>query len=199
MEIIPKILLGSQSPRRKEILEFFTLPFTQIHSDFDEDLVVFHGDPKKYAMDVARGKAEALAQLYPDDIILTADTIVYLDGKLFLKPKTMAEAHSMLRELSGKKHKVFTGVCVFSQNKEFIDVEESTVEFCELTDAEIDNYAKVFSPLDKAGGYAIQKSGSLIVKRIEGCYYNIMGLPLQKVRGLLIKAGIDLWDYFRSA
>ena len=199
MGIIPQIILGSQSPRRKEILEFFTLPFTQVHSDFDEDQIVFHGDPKKYAMDVARGKAEALAKLYPQDIVLTADTIVYCDGKLFLKPKTMGEAHSMLRELSGKKHKVFTGVCIFTQNKEFIDVEESIVEFCELTDSEIDTYSKIFSPLDKAGGYAIQKSGSLIVKRIEGCYYNIMGLPLQKVRALLIKAGIDLWDYFRSA
>jgi len=192
------IILGSQSPRRKEILEFFSLPFRQIHSDYDEDQVLFLGDPAAYAMQVARGKAASLAERHPDAIILTADTVVYLNGRLYLKPATMHEAYIMLRELSGKRHQVFTGVTVFYKNKEFIDVEESHVEFCELTDSEIHKYAEAFFPLDKAGGYAIQKGGSLIVKRIEGCYYNIMGLPLQKVRHLLLNAGIDLWDYFKS-
>jgi septum formation protein len=192
------LILGSGSPRRKEILEFFSVPFKQITSDYDEEALVFNGDPKAYAKDIAKGKAESLAKLYPSDIILTADTVVYCDGKLFLKPKTMQQAHQMLRDLSGKKHQVYTGVCVFGGNKEFIDVEESSVEFCELTDSEIVKYADAFAPLDKAGGYAIQKGGSLIVKRIEGCYYNIMGLPLQKVRRLLLNVGIDLWDYFKS-
>jgi len=194
-----EIILGSQSPRRKEILEFFSLPFNQIHSDFDEEQVLFLGDPATFVKQVALEKAKALAERHPEAVILTADTVVYLNGRLFLKPATMHEAYLMLRELSGKEHQVFTGVCISHQNKEFIDVEKSRVEFCELTDSEIHAYAESFFPLDKAGGYAIQKGGCLIVKRIEGCYYNIMGLPLQKVRRLLLNIGIDLWDYFKSA
>jgi septum formation protein len=193
-----EVILGSQSPRRKEILEFFSLPFTQVHSDYDEDLVAFSGDPAAFAKQVAFGKANALANLHPNAVILTADTVVYANNKLYLKPQTLPEARQMLREMAGKQHQVFTGVCVFFKNKYFIDAEKTHVEFLELTDDEIHMYTSIFSPLDKAGGYAIQKSGSLIVKRIEGCYYNVMGLPLQKVRQLLLNAGIDLWDYFKS-
>jgi septum formation protein len=89
-------------------------------------------------------------------------------------------------------------VAVSHQKKLDSEVEESRVQFCELTDSEIHTYAQAIYPLDKAGGYAIQKAGSLIVKRIQGCYYNVMGLPLQTVRRLLLKAGINLWDYFKS-
>ncbi len=192
------VILGSQSPRRKEILEFFSLPFRQVHSDFDEDQVPFHGDPADFVKQVALGKAKALSEKYPDSIIITADTTVYHDGKVFLKPINLQDAHRMLRELAGTQHQVFTGVCVCYQNQIYSDAVSTNVEFCELTDAQIHNYAKIFS-LDKAGGYAIQKSGSLIVKRIEGCYYNVMGLPLQKLRELLLHTGIDLWDYFKSA
>lgn len=198
MTLSNRLILGSHSPRRREILEFFSLPFTQIKSDFDEDLVPFHGDPQAFATHVAKCKAMVLADQYPNDIILTADTVVYCEGRLFLKPETAAEAHSMLRQLSGKAHQVVTGVCVAYQNKKFIDAEKSLVEFCELTDSEIISYAEAVFPFDKAGGYAIQRGGCLIVKRIEGCYYNIMGLPLQKVRHLLLKVGIDLWDYLNT-
>ena len=104
----------------------------------------------------------------------------------------------MLLDLSGKEHQVFTGVCVAKNGECHVKAQVSTVLFHDLTNDQIDKYHKCFLPLDKAGGYAIQKGGSLIVKRIEGCYYNIMGLPLDTVSQLLLKAGIDLWDHLKS-
>ena len=192
------LILGSQSPRRKEILNMFSIPFRQVSSDFDEAQVVFRGDPVEFVKEIARRKATALQERFPDDLILTADTTVYRQGRLFEKPTSIQEAYAMLRELSGKEHQVFTGVAISDKKNLQSEVEETSVLFCELTDPEIHAYAKAFHPLDKAGGYAIQKAGGLIVKRIRGCYYNVMGLPLQTVRHLLLKAGIDLWDYFKS-
>ena len=190
-----EIILGSQSPRRVEILDFFALKFRQVHSDFDETQVPFQGDPALFSKEVAKGKALALRQKYPDQIIVTADTVVFRQGRLFMKPATLEEAARMLEDLSGKEHQVFTGVSVCKGEKIFSDAEETKVYFLELSKAQIQAYHRCCNPLDKAGGYAIQKGGSLIVKRIEGCYYNIMGLPLQTLRRLLLKAGIDLWDY----
>ncbi len=193
-----ELILGSQSPRRREILNFFSIPFRQVSSDFEETEVIFQGDPAAFVKEIACRKAMALQDKFSDDIILTADTTVYRNGRLFEKPETMQAAYAMLQELSGKEHQVFTGVAISHQKKLYSEVEETRVQFCELTEPEIHAYAKAFYPLDKAGGYAIQKAGSLIVKRIQGCYYNVMGLPLQTVRHLLLKAGIDLWDYFKS-
>jgi septum formation protein len=192
------LILGSTSPRRNEILQFFSVPFKQASPEFDETQVIFQNDPAAFAMEVAHRKALCLTERFPDDVILTADTIVFRQGRLFLKPESMEEAHGMLRELSGKEHQVFTGVTVLCKDGCFIDYQETRVFFHELTDDQIHRYHNHFEPLDKAGGYAIQKGGSLIVKRIEGCYYNIMGLPIQTVERLLLKAGIDLWHHLKS-
>lgn len=193
-----ELILGSNSPRRREILDFFSIPFQQVSPDFDEAEVAFRGDAALYAKETAIGKAQALMQRFPSIPILTADTVVHMGGKVFLKPESLEEARMMLRELSGKEHQVFTGVAVTLKNELFSDVEESRVLFHELTEDQIHTYHQHCSPFDKAGGYAIQKGGSMVVKRIEGCYYNIMGLPIQTVRRLLLKAGIDLWDYLKS-
>lgn len=192
------ILLGSQSPRRKEILSYFGLPFQQISSDFDETLVPFRGHPGEFACEVAQHKALALKRSHPDATILTADTVVFCEGKLYQKPESLEEAKVMLRELSGKEHQVFTGVCVIKKDTCFCEAEKSLVHFLQLTEPQIEAYHKMVQPLDKAGGYAIQGAGSAIVKRIEGCYYNIMGLPIQLVRRLLLKVGIDLWDFAKQ-
>ncbi len=193
-----EIILGSQSPRRREILNFFSLPFRQINPDFDETQVLFHGDAASFASEVAKRKALCLNGRFPKEAILTADTVVHRQKRLFLKPESLEEAAAMLRELSGKEHQVYTGVCVAKGNDLFVEAEESRVFFHELTEPQIRSYIDTFAPLDKAGGYAVQKAGSLIVKRIEGCYYNIMGLPIHTVRRLLLKVGIDLWDYLKS-
>lgn len=191
------LILGSQSPRRREILSFFKLPFRCVSPDIDEEAAPFTGDPVAYATEIAQRKALHLRAAHPHATILTADTIVTRGGKVFLKPGTVAEAHAMLRALAGCEHSVFTAVAVATPHNLLVEAEETRVHFCELTDAEIATYAAAFHTLDKAGGYAIQQAGGLIVKRIEGCYYNVMGLPLQTTRRLLKKAaGIDLWQFF---
>lgn len=194
-----ELILGSSSPRRREILNFFSVPFRQADPTFDEAQVTFENDPSAFTIEIAHRKALSLIEHYPEDIILTADTVVYRKGRIFLKPESLEEAHAMLYELSHKEHEVYTAVCVAKKNQCFLDVEKSVVLFNELTETQIRSYLNTFAPLDKAGGYAIQKGGSLIVKRIEGCYYNIMGLPIQTVHRLLLKAGIDLWDYLKSS
>ena len=194
----PGIILGSSSPRRREILNFFSIPFSQANPEFDEVQVSFNGDPVSFVKEVAHRKALSLIDRYPKDVILTADTVVYKKGRLFLKPESLEEAHAMLFDNYHKKHEVYTGICVVKKKECFLDVEKSTVLFNELTEPQIRSYLDTFSPLDKAGAYAIQKAGSLIVKRIEGCYYNIMGLPIQTAHRLLLKAGINLWDYLKS-
>lgn len=193
-----ELILGSSSPRRHEILSFFSIPVRQVSPDFDESQVLFEGDPAAFAQEVAKRKAMCLAERHPDQPILTADTVVFQGGRLFLKPETMEEAQAMLSELSGKEHQVYTGVCVAKNKKLLTDGAVTSVEFHKLTQNQIQTYHRHFGPLDKAGAYAIQKGGSLIVKRIEGCYYNIMGLPLQPAYRLLLKVGIDLWDYLRD-
>lgn len=192
------LILGSQSPRRKEILSYFSIPFKQVSPGFDETQVVFQGKPGAFACEVASRKAHCLKEAYPGHVILTADTVVFYNGKLYQKPETLQEAHFMLKELSGKEHQVFTGVCIIKDSECFIEAEESRVHFSDLSDAQIKAYHQLIQPLDKAGGYAIQGIGSAIVKRIEGCYYNIMGLPIQLVRRLLLKVGIDLWDFVKQ-
>lgn len=174
------IILGSQSPRRKEILQFFSLPFRQIASHYDESLIPFEGNPIAYAQEIARQKALCLSTAYPNSAILTADTVVFLNGRSFGKPADLQEARDMLKTLSGKEHQVFTGVCVIKGAKRIEGVEESRVFLHELTDAQIDTYLNRLHPLDKAGGFTVQGGGSLIVKRIEGCYYNVMGLPFKQ-------------------
>jgi septum formation protein len=192
---LTQVLLGSKSPRRREILQFFSLPFQQEESDFDESQIEFEGDPEKYALDTAKEKAKALICRHPSSIILTADTVVHKNGRVYLKPENLQEACKMLLELSGSEHQVYTGVSVAFGGKLFSAAELTRVFFNEITESEALAYAKAIHTMDKAGGYAIQKGGSLIVKRIEGCYYNVMGLPIQTVRRLLKHAGIDLWDY----
>ena len=192
------IILASQSPRRREILDFFAVPFTQISPDFDETLVPFRGDPAAFVLEIAKKKALSLQERYPHDAILSADTTVFQDNRIFAKPETLDEAFSMLKELSGKEHSVFTAVSVLRGKEQLTEVEETRVFFHELTNEQIRSYHHHFNPLDKAGAYAIQRGGSIIVKRIEGCYYNIMGLPLNTTRRLLGRIGISLWDSLKS-
>jgi len=190
-----RIILGSQSPRRSEILSYFSIPFFQVHSSFDEDLVHFEGDPVKYAMTLSEKKAESLVGQFPQEIILTADTIVYFENQIFNKPKNYEEAFRTIALLSGKMHRVFTSVTVRQGSVYHSGIEETKIFFNSLTHEEIHKYLSATSHLDKAGSYAIQKTGSIIVQRIEGCYYNVMGLPINTVRRLLNKFGVDLWNY----
>ena len=147
-------------------------------------------------MDVSIGKAKALEDQFPGHPILTADTVVYKDGRLYQKPATLDEAEQMIRDLSKGEQQVFTGVSLLHKGTLWTANEESRVEFCELTPKQIRAYVETLKPFDKSGSYTVQGMGGLIVKRVSGCYYNIVGLPIQTVRRLLLHVGIDLWDSF---
>jgi septum formation protein len=192
------LILGSSSPRRKEILGAFNLPFTVARPPFDEESVVFEGDPLAYVKTLANGKADSLAPQFPDSPILTADTIVYYRGKVYNKPRDLAEARAFLYAFVGHPHSVFTGVTLHLKGQNHHLVEETKVFFNPLTEDEIHSYLDHMEWHDKAGGYAIQAAGGLLVKKIEGCYHNVIGLPINSVRELLLKAGIDLWHCIRS-
>lgn len=192
-----QLVLGSQSPRRKEILGYFSLPFTQATPPFDEEAVPYHGNPIAYATELSSGKALSLAPRFSTEIILTADTIVWKEGKLYGKPRNSAEAFEFLSELAGSWHSVFTAVTVKKGDKLWSGTEETRVLFNALSPDEIRHYYTKLHLSDKAGGYAVQMAGGLAINRIEGCYYNVMGLPINTVRRLLLNAGVDLWDYLK--
>ncbi len=193
------LILGSQSPRRGELLARFSLPFKQVASSFDEESVLFEGDPRAYVLLLAQKKGEALQPQYPHDLILTADTVVYYQGKIYNKPRDREEAFRFLSELSGHWHQVFTGMCLIQGTQKHQGVEETRLHFHPLTERQIRLYNEHCHFLDKAGGYAIQGTGSMIMDRIEGAYDNVTGMPLNLTRTLLYKAGIDLWDHLKPS
>ena len=191
------MILGSQSPRRKEILQFFTLPFTQVPSHFDEEQIPFLGDPSEYVTLLAESKAKCLITEFPGELIICADTAVYLEGKIYNKPKDKIQATEFLTELSGKCHEVVTGVCIAKGNKIYCEAERTKILFNTLSKNQIEQYLTHFAYSDKAGGYAIQQGGGIIVSKIEGCYYNVMGLPLNTLTKLLTLFDIDLWNHLK--
>lgn len=190
-----KLVLGSQSPRRKEILEFFSIPFIQASPSFDEEAVPFNGNPEEYVRTLSKGKGEALLEQFPKSVILTADTIVFREGKVYGKPKNREEAFKNLSELAGQWHSVYTGVTVQTTEKVVSKAEITHVLFNDLTAEQIHQYLDQIKWSDKAGGYAIQMSGGLIVRKIDGCYYNVKGLPINLVENLLQHFGYALWEH----
>ena len=194
-----KVILGSQSPRRVEILSFFSLPFEQKSSSFDEDSIPFNGNPHDYVCILSKEKAQVLAKNYPEAVIITADTTVFFNGKIFNKPADENEGVKFFTELSGNWHSVFTGVTVSKGNQSFTDAEETRVLLNPLTKQQINKFHTACHCADKAGGYSIMNTGSIIVKKIEGCYYNVTGLPVNTLQKLLLNVGIDLWDYIKRA
>ncbi|MCB0571813.1 MAG: septum formation protein Maf [Phaeodactylibacter sp.] len=183
MDILKKkLILASQSPRRQQLLSQagfnFEVKIKPIDEVFPEDMPV-----DEVAGYLAKQKAEAArAFITSDEIILTADSVVILGNTIFGKPTDFDDARRILRALSGKTHRVITGCCLLSKDKESVFSGESTVEFGPLSDEEIDFYIQAYKPYDKAGAYAIQEwIGLCKIHRIEGTYANIMGLPVDLV------------------
>jgi septum formation protein len=194
-----RIVLGSQSPRRKEIMEYFNIPFVQAASRFDEESISMEGKtPQDYALELACKKGTALQPSYPDHAIVTADTIVVCEGKIFNKPENEARALEYLMALSGKWHTVWTALALTRDAKQWHGLEETRVLFHPLTLKQARQYHDHLVFSDKAGGYAIQNCGSIIVQKIEGSYHNVMGMPINALRTLLLNVGIDLWDCLKS-
>jgi septum formation protein len=171
------LILASQSPRRRELLEKCGLPFTVDAADIDETI-----DPAKDLVQeierLAVRKAQAVLERHPQDVVIGSDTIVTIDGKVLGKPHTPENAGVMLRQLSGRTHQVITGLCMLSSSRRFSTATVSNVTFAKMDDAEISEYIATGEPLDKAGAYAIQGIGSRYIAAISGDYYSIMGLPV---------------------
>ena len=176
------LVLASRSPRRHEILLRAGIPHSVVPSHIDEGKGASGGDPAAEVAAWARRKAEAVAPVCAGRPVLGADTLVSLDGRMLGKPESREEAREMLSSLSGRTHTVFGGVCVIwpERGVDLELVEETDVLFRDLEPAEIEAYIDTGEPMDKAGAYGIQDYGSLLVRRVEGCYFNVMGLPLSR-------------------
>jgi septum formation protein len=177
-----KILLASKSPRRRQLVQELGLPFEVVDVDVEEKLS-HRLSPCNTAKALAKLKADAFSKpLAENEILLTADTIVVLDGKILGKPKSEKEAFEMIRSLSGRQHYVYTGVCLKSSTSLRVFAERTTVHFRHLTDEAIRYYIDTYRPMDKAGAYGIQEwIGLFGVERIGGCFYNVMGLPVPRI------------------
>jgi len=173
------LILASGSPRRKQLLAQIGIEFSVIQSDIDEDFSLSL-PPEAFTEHWAREKAKNVGEKNPDSLIVGADTVVVLNGKILGKPKDETTSFSMLRSLSGKTHEVITGVSFFSMEPQ-IDAtfnERTFVSFKTLSDSDIHYYIENYQPSDKAGSYGIQDWFSVHISKIDGCYFNVMGLPL---------------------
>lgn len=183
-----QLILGSASPRRQELLKSlgFTFRLRPINADeiWPKDLMA-----EEIPVFLAEHKAAAYQEeLADNDLLITADTIVWCEGKVFNKPENFEEGKKMLSELSGKMHEVFTAVCLKSRNKKITFCDTSKVYFKELQNEEIEYYLRNFKPYDKAGGYGVQDwIGYIAIDRIEGSFYNVMGLPVKQLYEHLIR------------
>lgn len=183
------MILASASPRRRELLEYSVKGFEVRPADVDETV------PEKIPAEetaeyLAVKKARAAAAVNPYDDIIAADTVVILGNEIMGKPRNINHAREMLRKLSGRTHKVITGVCVCSRGRTESFSECTEVTFYELTDSEIERYVQSGDPMDKAGAYGIQSGGALLVREIKGDFFNVVGLPVARLHRLLIKMAV---------
>ncbi|MGN0187365.1 MAG: Maf-like protein [Paludibacteraceae bacterium] len=181
------IILGSQSPRRQELLRGLDIDFTVRTIAGHDECYPDTLQGAEIPLYLARQKAAALLPtLTADDLLITADTIVWLDGKVYGKPADAADAKHMLHALSGRTHEVITGVCVTNTARQESFSTITKVTFASLDDNEIDYYIAKYRPFDKAGSYGVQEwIGYIGVERLEGSYYNVMGLPIQRLYNIL--------------
>ena len=184
------IVLCSGSPRRKSLLESLGLTFTTCRPEVNEEYIPGE-TPEQYTIRLARSKSETGALKFPSDVIISADTIVVIDGEILGKPSDREDAVRMLKKLSGRAHEVITGLAVHGR-KFHVKAVHTLVRFRELTDNEISAYVMTGECDDKAGAYAVQGKGSLLIEGINGDYYNVVGLPLCTLHEILRLEGLNL-------
>lgn len=190
----PRIVLASASPRRRALLDDLGLDFAVEPASFDEESVPVTS-PVEWAKALADGKALEVARRHPDALVIGADTIVVIDGRILGKPKGPEDAHHMLRTLSGRTHTVYTGVSVRCLDRGWhaLEAEGTDVTFGPLSDETIARYVATGEPLDKAGAYGIQGYGATLVKSVHGCYFNVVGLPLYRLARMLARFGVEVF------
>lgn len=186
------IILASQSPRRRQLLEQMGFTDFLIRPAQGEELADPNLDPGGLVEVLSRQKAlEISASADPEDLIIAADTVVAVDGQVLGKPHSIQQAHEMLSALSGREHTVYTGVTVCRGGQVLTQHEATTVRFRPLTAQEIDAYIATGEPMDKAGSYGIQGRGALLVEGISGDYFNVVGLPVCRLGRMLTQFGVD--------
>ena len=174
-----KIILASGSPRRRELLTQIGISFEVVKAEGEEKITT--DDPEEAVKELAMQKAQEVAGRVDADVVIGADTVVALGNEIMGKPENEQDAFNMLKKLSGKTHTVLTGVCVISPDKQINFYEKTEVEFYPLGDDEIRQYIASGEPMDKAGAYGIQEKGAMFVKRINGDFYNVVGLPVARL------------------
>jgi nucleoside triphosphate pyrophosphatase len=186
---LPPLILASASPRRAELLRQLSLAFKVVAAEIAE---IHHEQmtARELCQVNAYRKARTVAKKFPDSLVLAADTLVYLEAKLFGKPATLEEAFGMLEQLQGRTHQVVTGTCLLHlrNHRQAVFAESTAVTFHPLDDIAIRRYLNAVNPLDKAGAYAIQEEGDAIVEKIVGSYTNVVGLPLER-----LAAELEVW------
>jgi septum formation protein len=185
----PRVILASQSPRRRELLTLVGIPHTVRPADIDEAYLAGER-PAAHAERLAREKAAVVARAEPDALVIGSDTIVVVDGEVLGKPRDEAHAAEMLGRLAGRSHVVMTAVAVRWRGAERSSVEEVGVTFHPLSAEDIRSYVATGEPMDKAGAYGIQGYGATIVARVDGDYFAVMGLPLQRLVRLMRELGV---------
>lgn len=185
------VILASASPRRRELLSLIFGEFRVIPSGFNESLVPAELAPPEHVLYSSLMKARDISASFPESLVIGADTIVVIDEAIQGKPRDAADATRMLRMLSGRTHQVYTGVAVIQGETERAEVECTAVTFRELSDENISRYIASGEPMDKAGAYAIQGKGAVLIKSISGCYPNVVGLPLYTLSMMLAKFGVE--------
>jgi len=193
-------MLASASPRRKQMLRELGIRFSVVPGSFDEPPHSKGEAPSVYVRKNAEGKARSAAHKVENALVIGADTIVVYRGRVLGKPGSLKDAFAYLQLLNGRTHAVHTGLCVFdtSDSSCLSDYEKTQVTFRKLTEAEIRAYLGRIHPMDKAGAYAIQGEGALIVESIAGCYYNVMGFPIARLEQMLLKKGASLFEYMKK-
>lgn len=189
-----KIILASKSPRRKQLLEQIGLVFEVRESEYEEDMDAA-GNPYDLAKFLALKKAEDVARHYLDAIVIGSDTFVIFEGRFIGKPKDSEDAKKTLRMLSGKEHEIVTGFAIIDTKENVIinDFGEARVRFRELDDFEIDEYVKTGEPLSMAGSYGLLNKAAVLIENIDGDFYSVIGLPLNKLYAELKKLGVKFF------
>ena len=174
-----RLILASGSPRRQELLRKLQLDFDVVVSSIEETFSS-NESPEEIVTSLAMQKAQDVAAKYPDDYVVGADTMVVLENQILGKPKSEQDAFNILKMLSGNTHHVLTGVAILHQQQQTIFCEKTEVTFWDLTEQEIHDYILSGEPFDKAGAYGIQEFGSILVKRVNGDYFSVVGLPVSR-------------------
>jgi septum formation protein len=187
---LPKLVLASGSPRRAEILNSVGWEFEKDVPDIDESERPGES-PEDYVMRLAASKSEVIAERHPNEIVLGADTTVVIDGQIVGKPIDAADARRMIKMLSGNWHEVLTGIAISRKGSSLIDLQRTRVKFAQMKDDEIAFLVENGDPLDKAGAYAVQAQAALFIEKIEGDYWNVVGLPVSLVYRIVMQSNAE--------